>query len=84
MRNNEEERLLQRIDQYSFAMDDTRLFLDTHPDDANAMAYFQKLAALRKKAIAEYTLRFGQLDGYCESNTSDWRWNTSPYPWEVE
>ena len=34
--------LMDKINQYSFAMNEANLFLDTHPFDAEALAYFQK------------------------------------------
>ena len=34
--------LLQWINVVSFAVDDVKLFLDTHPCDQNALAYFQE------------------------------------------
>ena len=40
---NEQHHLLMYIDQISFALDDTVLFLDTHPCDTEALAYYQEL-----------------------------------------
>lgn len=40
---NEQHQLLMYIDQISFALDDTVLFLDTHPCDTEALAYYQEL-----------------------------------------
>ena len=34
--------LLHRIDMESFAVDEVKLYLDTHPDDAEALAFFQR------------------------------------------
>ena len=34
--------LLNHINTVSFAVDDIQLYLDTHPDDEEALAYFHK------------------------------------------
>ena len=34
--------LMNRINAASFAVDDVKLFLDTHPCDKDAMEYFEK------------------------------------------
>ena len=43
--------LLQWINVVSFAIDDVKLFLDTHPCDQNALAYFQEYSRMRNEAI---------------------------------
>ena len=48
---NEQHQLLMYIDQISFALDDTVLFLDTHPCDTEALAYYQELKEERKMAM---------------------------------
>ena len=46
--------LMDKINQYSFAMNEANLFLDTHPFDTEALAYFQKHRELRVEAVKEY------------------------------
>ena len=43
--------LLQWINVVSFAVDDVKLFLDTHPCDQNALAYFQEYSRMRNEAL---------------------------------
>ena len=78
---NERKLLLQQIDQYSFAVDDVKLFLDTHPHDEEALAYFRRYSALRKKALQAYTQRYGALS--MDTAKGDrWDWVDTPWPWE--
>ena len=35
--NNSRERALKRVQEYSFAVDEARLYLDMHPDDEQAV-----------------------------------------------
>ena len=72
------------IDQASFAMDDTRLFLDTHPDCSEAMAYYKKMERIRRDAIKEYEMHCGPMLAYqtSEGSMGEWNWNMGPLPWE--
>lgn len=43
--------LLQWINAVSFAVNDVTLFLDTHPDDAEALEYFEEFRTQRTRAL---------------------------------
>lgn len=77
-------KLLAIIDKASFAMDDTRLFLDTHPDCREAMAYFRKMEKIRNEAIKEYEIHCGPILWYSSDDKEDWEWNWNkgPLPWD--
>ena len=59
--NETARKLMKRIDDASFAMDDVILYLDTHPDDRNALNYYRYVVALRKEAVKAYEASFGPL-----------------------
>lgn len=73
--------LMDIITKVSFAMDDTRLFLDTHPDCSEAMEYFRRMHRIRHEAEREYTERFGQVVSYHIDGCDTWDWNSGPLPW---
>lgn len=76
--------LLQKISEASFAMDEARLFLDTHPDCMEALTYYQNMCAVREKIVKEYTASYGPVSSYdCFCNDS-WKWVEYPWPWEGE
>lgn len=77
------DKLLDVIDKVSFAMDDTRLYLDTHPDCKEAIMYFKKMEGLRNNAIKEFEMRCGPILSYQTGDTCRgyWDWNNSPLPW---
>ena len=79
MRSKEE--LLDLLTKVSFAMDDTRLFLDTHPNCQEAMSYFHKMKHLRHEILKEYTERFGSMVAYYPADCDPWDWNDKPHPW---
>lgn len=77
-----QQQLLTYLNQVSFSMYDTTLFLDTHPCDREAMAYFKEMQHARKHALDMYQKKFGPLllddvDADCE-----WTWGMQPLPWE--
>ena len=74
--------LLQKVYTYGFAIDDVILYLDTHPDDEEALNYFNQCTALYNAAKQSYQEQFGQLNAFSEQERSSWDWNTAPMPWE--
>ncbi|MBE6837403.1 MAG: spore coat protein CotJB [Ruminococcus sp.] len=78
----EKQMLLNRIRKYSFALDEARLFLDSHPDCAEAVKYYEKNLALYNKAVEEYERRFAPMACNGAVRNGKWAWNTTPWPWE--
>lgn len=79
---NERECLQRKIDILSFNMDDTRLFLDTHPCDKEAMCYFENLHNLRSAAMDEYCAKYGPISAYQYKACDSWAWVQGPQPWQ--
>ena len=50
----EREKLLQHVRMHNFAMIEVGLFLDSHPKNAAALAYFQAQKAKYDAAVADY------------------------------
>lgn len=61
-----------------FATWEVRLYLDTHPGDARALALYQQLCA-QSQGMQNYACL---PDGNCCS--SRWAWIDNPWPWEPE
>ena len=76
--------LFEYINQISFAVDDVKLFLDTHPENQKALDYFQKYKEKRIEALREYASAYGPLTidtaTACESDY--WSWINEPWPWQ--
>lgn len=84
--SNSREKLLCRINEVSFAVNDILLYLDTHPCDQEALDYFKERIAERRKLMSEYAEKFGPLtiDDAAESCGDTWKWMEQPFPWEKE
>lgn len=76
--------LLNHINAVSFAMDDIKLFLDTHPCDEEALAHFKECSRQRNEALKEYARLFGPLtpDTAIHSESEKWSWIDEPWPWQ--
>ena len=74
--------LMDQIYLYSFAVDDAKLFLDTHPEDEDALAYFYECSRMRNQALKEYAKNFGPLTiaTVTDSCSDKWDWIDSPWP----
>ena len=60
----------------SFAAWEMRLYLNTHPDDENALQMYQQLC--RQMKSPSYACVFAP----CSSNGT-WNWIQDPWPWEL-
>lgn len=77
-------KLLNRLRALDFSLIEIGLFLDTHPNNAKALAYFNKLNAEREKVNNEYTEKFGPLVMTDSKSADSWDWVKSAWPWEME
>ena len=80
--NTSREAMLLQVTQAGFALDDAQLYLDTHPCDVNAMAYFNQMAERYRNAVAAFQALYGPLMAYQSSDTAYWSWGNDPWPWE--
>lgn len=76
--------MLRSIDSISLALQDTVLFLDTHPEDANALEAFTEYSKMRNEALEAYAKEYGPLiiDDVTTSDANYWNWINQPWPWE--
>lgn len=84
MMNNEQMRLMKSIYEYSFAVDDALLYMDTHPCDQAARECYDTYVSMRNKYVQEYTSRFGPLTKDTIKDSNQWSWGCTPWPWEME
>ena len=79
---NERATLLRKLDAYAFAAFDWNLYLDTHPDDKDAIAMFHKMHKKATELKMEYESKYGPLTASSSDNPDFWDWISSPWPWE--
>lgn len=65
-----------------FAVHELGLYLDTHRDDPEALALFQKYNKLYSEGEAEYERRYGPLQ-LTSSGGPSFDWVDDPWPWDL-
>ena len=77
------EELFEWINVVSFAVDDVKLYLDTHPCDRDALEYFEEFKKQRVQALKEYAKYYGPLtiDTTC-TPAERWACTDTPGPWQ--
>ena len=78
------ERLMHEIQEVGFALVDTNLFLDSHPDCKLALEFFRDMQVKYAQLSADYEMEFGPLTAFDTDTEQGWTWVQGPWPWELE
>lgn len=73
--------LLRAIQMYDFYLYELNLYLDTHPNDRQALALFKKYTALKRSAYETYIEKYGPITA-TQSSGETFNWVNDPWPWE--
>ncbi len=79
----EKMQLMRQLQAANFALIETVLFLDSHPGDSQALAYYQEQAAAYEELVAKYEQSYGPLTVYSPYYDGE-KWTSEPWPWELE
>lgn len=91
-------KLLQEINEISFIVNDLNLYLDTHPQDNEALDAFSHSMAKRRQLLDTYAKEFEPLTLNCvcpdtnnQSQThtkypgqKHFTWTDGPLPWDIQ
>lgn len=82
--NMEQSTLLHDINVLDFVIVEMTEYLDTHPNDTEAIEYVNHYIHMKNKAMKDYAMRFGPLSisSAADSNRKEWAWSLQPPPWE--
>jgi spore coat protein JB len=76
--------LMEQIQTVDFVLVDLTLYLDTHPDDFEAINQFNHYTKERKQLKKSFESQFGPLLQYGKSYSGyPWTWADSPWPWQL-
>ena len=67
-----------------FVIVELGLYLDTHQDDQEAFALFQKYAALAEEGKRRYEAMYGPLTQMAAARDAAYQWLNGPWPWEYD
>ncbi|MCM3122233.1 MULTISPECIES: spore coat protein CotJB [unclassified Mesobacillus] len=72
---------LQAVD---FVLVELTLYLDTHPDDYDAINQFNQFAKERRRLKKVVESMYGPLQQYGNSYSGyPWNWSEGPWPWQI-
>lgn len=75
-------RMMKNVQMLAFSVHETVLYLDGHPNDKKALAYYYSQNEKLKQAVAAYESQFGPLTYKCVKDQDSWTWTKGPWPWE--
>ncbi|MBD1381044.1 spore coat protein CotJB [Metabacillus arenae] len=75
---------LEEIQAVDFVLIELSLYLDTHPNDSQAIQQYNQYAQYGKQIKEKFESKFGPLEqrSLNPSNES-WAWKKGPWPWQV-
>ena len=81
--DEQQERCLRNISIVSFVVVELTEYLDTHPDDRDALSYFCYYNRMLNQMTAEYAAKYDPLPiASAEASSKEWKWGLTPLPWE--
>ena len=80
---SEMEQLLKDISILDFALVDFSEYLDTHPFDKQAIAYFNHYNKIRMDLTRQFSEKYYPLQTSFSSDTAEWSWGLAPLPWKA-
>lgn len=81
--NHNECSLFREINLLDFALTELTLFLDTHPDNQEAMRFFNYYNKLKQDKMTEYSSTYGPISrNQAKANGNYFLWTVQPWPWE--
>jgi len=65
-----------------FAANELLLYLDTHPDDAEAFSAYKDILTLQAKAHEKFVRLYGPVSHCDLSAAKSFTWLNNPWPWD--
>lgn len=84
MKKQTRDQLFHTVTETSFALDEAIQFLDTHPNNQEALDYYHHYQKKYKKALNEYQECYGPINQKDVAEENYWTWVETPWPWEGE
>lgn len=75
-------KMLEWVQALYFVVIDMQLYLDTHPCDTEALAYYKDAVTNYEHAKQQFEENFGPLTATSSLDCDRWAWADMPLPWE--
>ncbi len=74
---------LKTVQELDFFVQDLIEYLDTHPDDSEALNQYKTAVQKANASRKEYEATYGPLFIYDFEEAKDWSWGKTPWPWDM-
>lgn len=75
---------LEELQTIDFVIVELALYLNTHPNDGDAIRQYNEYIHLRKGVVKKFEKEFGPLTSFGYSySRHPWDWKEAPWPWQV-
>lgn len=81
--NRNQIELQKQLMEVGFVLVETNLYLDTHPNDENALRLHNTFSKKYKELECLYEAQFGPLKATSMSRFP-WQWVEEPWPWDMD
>lgn len=76
--------LLERLQELDFVLVELNLYLNTHPNDLQAIEQYNQLTRDRMQVAHHFQLLYGPLLNFGHAYSRyPWEWSKGPWPWQV-
>jgi spore coat protein JB len=76
--------IMEELQAVDFVIVELTLYLDTHPDDQEAIQQYNSMIKQRKKIKKNFEQQFGPLTSFGGSYSPyPFQWKEAPWPWQV-
>ncbi|GGH14381.1 spore coat protein CotJB [Paenibacillus segetis] len=76
--------MLEKLQALDFVLVELNLYLDTHPDDLQAIEQFNQLTCERTGLANQFQQLYGPLQNFGRAYSKfPWEWSKVPWPWQV-
>ncbi|MGJ9386132.1 spore coat protein CotJB [Salipaludibacillus sp. CF4.18] len=81
---NEFYTMMEELQTVDFVLVELTLYLDTHPNDYDAINQFNEYSHARQTLKIKFEELFGPLQQYGNSYSGyPWNWDDPPWPWQI-
>ena len=76
------EEMLKQLMAVDFMSVDLQLYLDTHPNDMQALERYNQSVMLGKMLRENYESQYGPVTSFRSPSSYPWQWISNPWPWQ--
>lgn len=80
--NEPSQTALHQLQAMNFSVSELGLYLDTHPEDAEATALFNQYVERYGDALQQYEQQYGSTTQFGAALSGRYQWLHDPWPWE--